>query len=550
MPLHSADHARLHPQHLAQELQALCQDIPGWPYGAVGIANTLRLTATALRRPEGNTLRAGRELALFAWGEYPLNEQLLHIVTHLYIHQSGQSGQVGQAGQQATSALPELDSLLEFLASRKNKEGAGEQGARTASALSPQPPLSALSPLSLLLQARLHAQDCLLADPASADSLHALRALQELLPPLEGKAHPWNLWLGTALAQYHCLHRQFAEARAALWPVWARCPCHPNVLLALYELVAPTVPEAAEGQVSGKPPALLMYSWNKAAVLAQTLQSLRASDLDHAPLFVLDNGSSDDTAALLSSQQDLWGGQLRCIRLPVNIGAPAARNWLLSLPEVRAHENVVFLDDDLLLDTDWLRTLRRVAAAHPQADTIGCRIVGHEKPYPTQCADFFLLPPKGCTVSFADLQEHMHLHCAAMDSTQALFSRYTRPCLSVSGCCHWLRTRSLDSIGLFDPRFSPSQFDDAERDLRTLLCGGTVLYTGLVRVRHVQHSSLKQAQDRARSAHIFGNKIKLEFLYDASKVEGLRLHTENLARQDIVRKITRLAALYPRNLHE
>lgn len=543
-PLPSPEHSRLHPQHLAQEMQALCQDIPDWPYGAIGIANSLRLIATALRQPHGNAARAGRELALFAWGEYPLNEQLLHIVRHLYMRQSGR-----QSGQPplSPSLSPDVTALLDFLAPPKLAQSSGHQSANRQNAHNPS---ASNRHLPRLLEARLHAQECLLTDPASADSLHALRALQELLPPsAAGEAHPLSLWLGTALAQYHCLHHEFSAARAALWPVWARCPCHPNVLLALYELAVPTIPEPAQGPIPGPPPALLLYSWNKAAVLAQTLQSLRATELGGAPLFVLNNGSSDDTAALLSAQQDLWGEQLRCLTLPVNIGAPAARNWLLSLPEVRAHEDVVFLDDDLLLDPDWLTNLRRVAAAHPQADTIGCRIVGHEAPHTTQCADFFLLPPEGCTVSFADLQEHMHLHCAAMGSTQPLFSRYTRPCLSVSGCCHWLRTRSLDSIGPFDVRFSPSQFDDAERDLRTLLCGGTVLYTGLVQVRHVQHSSLNQAHDRAKTAHIFGNKIKLEFLYDAPKAERLRLHTEQLARQDLVRKATRLAALYPRNFH-
>lgn len=503
-------HAPLHPQHTAGALHSLCQAIPVWPHGAVGAANALRLVTTAMQEP--HTAAAGHALALFAWAQAPFDTQLLHIVRHLYT-------------QHPSLTFPD----------------------------------------AVLTKARAQAQALVDASPASVETLTALRHLADLLPPLgtslaspqtrahnQGTAspstavppahvtHPWSLWCSTALAQYHCLHGDITAAREVLWPVWTHCPYHPNLILALYELLFNQLDISQPVQ---NPPVLLLYSWNKAEVLAQSLASLRASHTDNAPVFVLNNGSNDDTASLLRAAADNWGEQLHCLHLPVNIGAPAARNWLLAQPEVRQYDNVIFLDDDILLEKSWLRTLCAVADMHPEADTIGCRITGHVPPHTVQCADFFLLPPEGGDTSFVDMDEHMHLHCAAMGSVDHLLTRYTRPCLSVSGCCHLLRMRHVAEHGGFDIRFSPSQFDDAERDLRTVLHGGQVVYTGQVSVKHVQHSSLQQAHNRARAAHIFGNKLKLEFLYEAKKAATIRHNLAPHVLQDLVRKCTRLASL-------
>ena len=109
--------------------------------------------------------------------------------------------------------------------------------------------------------------------------------------------------------------------------------------------------------------AVLVYSWNKAGELAETLASLAESDLAGASLFVLDNGSTDRAGAVLQEWSSrfealLGAGRFTAIFLPVNIGAPAARNWLLHREDVRAHEFICYLDDDVELPPDWLALAR------------------------------------------------------------------------------------------------------------------------------------------------------------------------------------------------
>lgn len=329
-----------------------------------------------------------------------------------------------------------------------------------------------------------------------------------------------------------------SDAAGLLLPLWRATPYHPNLTLALHELLHPLPAPPADAP----PPAILLYSWNKRDLAAQTLRSLRTAGFRGAPVFALDNGSQDDTGDMFRAMAANWGSPFTVVRLPVNVGAPAARNWLLSLPEVRQRDRAVFLDDDVLLDPGWLDGLLSVAHALTGWGAIGCAITDHTPPNATQCSDFFTIPPERGVRSFLDMDEQWQLYCNAAGNPEPLLTAYTRPCLSVSGCCHMISMASVQQVGAFDVRFTPSQFDDLERDIRCTLAGLPVWYTGTVRVRHMQHSSLRQATSRARSAHIFGNRIKLEHLHPANKARQAREASAALARQDLLRKAAALAA--------
>ncbi|MCL1984928.1 MAG: glycosyltransferase family 2 protein, partial [Betaproteobacteria bacterium] len=62
--------------------------------------------------------------------------------------------------------------------------------------------------------------------------------------------------------------------------------------------------------------AVLLYSWNKANFLHMALEALAASELGDALVCVLDNGSSDDTPAMLRSWKERLGGRMLLVTLP------------------------------------------------------------------------------------------------------------------------------------------------------------------------------------------------------------------------------------------
>jgi GT2 family glycosyltransferase len=352
----------------------------------------------------------------------------------------------------------------------------------------------------------------------------------------------WDLWLPLARARLALARGEREAAARRLAGLWAAMPWHANLTLVLHGLARPLAVDPAAS--ADHAVAVCIYSWNKAEDLARTLACLEASRLGRARVYVLDNGSDDATPALLASCRDRLAGRLEAVTLPVNVGAPAARNWLLSLPGVKAAEFVAFLDDDLDLPPDWLDELLGAALAHPGAGAVGCRVLDHEPPFAVQSADYHLLPPYMIARNFDDLPERLSVCNYGGVPDSGLFA-YTRPCVSVTGCLHLLRQAEITARGGFDVRFTPTQFDDLERDLRAFAAGGHALYHGRLAVRHRQASGLRRPATAIQNAQVMGNKIKLEYLYADAEPEKWLARQKDLLLADLLARVEDLATDLP-----
>ncbi len=327
----------------------------------------------------------------------------------------------------------------------------------------------------------------------------------------------FGLWKSYALAELTLLSGNKEAGLAQLEKLWRSMAWHPQLTLKLHALLHPDTPTSSDFSDV----AVLLYSWNKADLLESTLAALAKTDLRSAKIFVLDNGSTDRLPQVIRQAKALFPqGAFESVTLPINVGAPAARNWLLSLPDVQKAKWAAFLDDDVELPTNWLNHLVSAAEAH-DADVVGCCITSATKPRTVQSADYHLLPPRDGPKTFEDYQENILVfdNCAN-DFDLGLFS-YSRPATSVSGCCHLLSLASVEQCGDFDICFTPTQFDDLERDLRLGRKGLRIHYAGNLSIGHIQHSSLAKAQSLKSIGHVFGNKIKLEGKYSQAEVQKL-----------------------------
>ncbi|MDP3427406.1 MAG: glycosyltransferase, partial [Humidesulfovibrio sp.] len=237
-------------------------------------------------------------------------------------------------------------------------------------------------------------------------------------------------------------------------------------------------------------------------------------------------GNGDGTGEVMEACRALFApGVMSVVRLPVNIGAPAARNWLLSLPEVRQRAWAVFLDDDVLLPEHWLLRLLGAGLADCQgngrAGAVGCRIVSASQPVCLQSADYQLFRPGAGARTFEDRPDLVNVFDNCSGGLDFGLFTYARPAAHVSGCCHALRTSVLAELGGFDIAFSPTQFDDLERDLRSAVAGRGAVYCGDVAVAHVQHSSLAKAKGPAAIGQVMGNKLKLEGKFAPADLEAV-----------------------------
>ncbi len=289
------------------------------------------------------------------------------------------------------------------------------------------------------------------------------------------------------------------------------------------------------------PGVILLYTWNGGDKIRQTMEALLASDLPpyegRAQILVLDNGSDDPlTREVLTALAEKTAGRLRLITLPTNIGAPPARNWLLTEPEARDAAWVVFLDDDLLVPQDWLRRFGTAMAEAPDHGVYGCQILRHDRRAIIQAADMHLLPPGMGTGPGWLPEAPVHLQASYHGENAPDFGQFTysRPCAHVCGCCHLFRRDRLDAAGGFDLRFAPTQVDDFEHDVRMVFRGDSPYYHGSLRVRHMHATGLGTVGNLAKAMNSHANHLKLEALYPPPVYEEIRARCAETLLRDIV----------------
>lgn len=272
-----------------------------------------------------------------------------------------------------------------------------------------------------------------------------------------------------------------------------------------------TLPSAST--TPGDDTCVLLYTWNKPDLLAGTMASLAATDLGESRVIILNNGTTDCSPDELEQRVKAAAPDLpvRWVHLPVNVGAPAARNWLLSLPEVRQTRLAAFLDDDVLLPQDWLVRYEAALERFPEACAVG-----------PKCVNQGVRTIQYAFRGFQETGEHT-IRFTPNAPTLMDMGQFDgpRPSLTVMGCCHLLHLERLRDRGVpgFDVRFSPSQVDDIEHDLQIWKAGGQVIYDGSVEVIHLQDTGA--TRDRASLGHAFANHYKMEHKFRAEELQAM-----------------------------
>ena len=255
--------------------------------------------------------------------------------------------------------------------------------------------------------------------------------------------------------------------------------------------------------------AVCVYSWNKADILGQTLESLSETDLGNAEIHILLNGCTDDSREVVDGVLPRFpDNRMTVHELHVNIGAPAARNWLMRLPEVRKNTYMAFIDDDITLQRDWLAQFLTVAENDPKVGAVGCKIV--DPGFPRRFQYLF---------RYVAIADHgllkLSIPAPPEQHDNGLYDS-VRETRSVMGCQHLLRTSAVETIPEgFDIRFSPSQVDDMDHDMGLCLAGFKVVHCGTVTCEHHQGSGIAlikaQEWNAGRTGNAMGNDIKFFF---------------------------------------
>lgn len=373
---------------------------------------------------------------------------------------------------------------------------------------------------------------------------HAVRATLALVQGAAASALAHlPLWPGAIARLAEAMVRTQVHGLEAARPAWRQvlqeAPWMLQAGLLLYDQLHNI---HAERQEPPCPGVVALYTWDKPEELATTLESLHTSRLHGAVLWVLDNGCSAPAKDVLRHWQEQLGVRLRVISLPINVGAPAARNWLRVEAFAAGVPWMVYLDDDVSLPEDWLERLWAARMRYPEAGVWGCRVVDAVAPWTLQSVDLHLLPS-------TDPQQRFRvsdLHHQVLDWGQFA---YVRPCASVTGCCHLFTAQGLREHGEFDLRYSPSQYDDLDRDVRMLQSGKAAVYQGHLEIRHFRRTGRAAMVSPAQFGNAAANMDKLQRRFSQSQWQEVMAREAQILAEDWWPKWTQVRAWLEEGRH-
>jgi glycosyltransferase involved in cell wall biosynthesis len=181
---------------------------------------------------------------------------------------------------------------------------------------------------------------------------------------------------------------------------------------------------------------ILIPTYNRARVLADTLSAMAASDLSGIDLevAVIDNNSTDETSRCVTSFAD---------KLPVVLlreprpGKNCALNKALRERPLR--DLVVFADDDITPQADWLQQMLAASSRHPDLSVFGCRVN--------------VAFPAGVNLDWvaADWIKEIGFAWHDYGSVERLYQGSSTP----MGPCFWVRRDVFSKVSCLDERIGP-----------------------------------------------------------------------------------------------
>ncbi|MDQ6695214.1 MAG: glycosyltransferase family 2 protein [Chloroflexota bacterium] len=224
--------------------------------------------------------------------------------------------------------------------------------------------------------------------------------------------------------------------------------------------------------------AVIILNWNGARLLPTCLTALARQSYRDFDLWLVDNGSIDESLGLLSdldgSLHPEWlsaplPGPVHMVRNRENAGFAAGNNQVL---RELTNPYVVLLNNDAVADPDWLGELVGTAAS-------AARNVG-------MVASTMLFSNHLDYVASAGISLHrdgVALDRAAGVAGSRLEALGTVPVFGPSAGAALYKKEMLLEVGLFDERFF-SYLEDADLAWRARVLGWRALHNPLAKVRH------------------------------------------------------------------
>ena len=217
----------------------------------------------------------------------------------------------------------------------------------------------------------------------------------------------------------------------------------------------------------------MVVNWNRGQLLRACLDSLARQRHSSFEVIVVDNGSADESPAMVREMAASFPAPLRLIVNPTNRGFCAANNQGFAASR---SELVALLNNDAEADPGWLGALEQAIGTAPDVGMAASKILVWEDPRRIDKAGHLIYPDgqnRGRGSGQLDQGQFDHIE----------------EVLWPDGCAAMYRRAMLDEIGGFDEDFF-AYADDAELGLRGRIAGWRCLYTPGAVARHHRGATL------------------------------------------------------------
>ena len=219
--------------------------------------------------------------------------------------------------------------------------------------------------------------------------------------------------------------------------------------------------------------AVLVINWNRKELLRACLNSLARQSHGSFEVVVVDNGSTDGSAALIEQIAKTYPVPLHLIVNSTNLGFCTANNQGILATD---GELVALLNNDAEAEPGWLKALERVIRGQEDVGMAASKVLVWEDPAQIDKCGHLIYP------------DGQNRGRGSGQADQGQFDR-TEEVLWPDGCAAMYRRAMLEDVGGFDEDFF-AYADDAELGLRARWAGWRCLYTPDAVVRHHRGATL------------------------------------------------------------
>ena len=217
---------------------------------------------------------------------------------------------------------------------------------------------------------------------------------------------------------------------------------------------------------------LFVLNWNGRDLTLDCLSSLEKITYPNVKVYVIDNGSSDNSVTAIRNQFSDY----EIIELPENYGFARGNNAGFELVKQKA-DYTIFLNNDTIVDPNFVEPLINAMESNSTVKQSTPKIFYADN------LDYIWFGGGKVSLWVGWIR---HVGIRQKDSKQFSFNRNVD---YATGCCVCMRTVDFESIGMFDESFF-MYGEDVDLSLRFRKQGGQILFVPESKLWHKVSSSI------------------------------------------------------------